>query len=240
MALCEPPDTVELDMDARRRVALLSRCPLFAGLTDADLQVLADAATVRHYRRGQIVFSEGDSGDSLLLVAEGRLKAYSMSPEGEEFLLHLVDAGESLGEVSVVDGRARSATVEAQTDSIVLRLPRTSVMSLAATSSALQQALLVALSSVVRRLTDAAADLVFLDLPRRVAKLVLDEYRAADSFVVDMALTQSEIASRVGASRQSVNAALRDFQRRGWILTSGHGRTLRILDVRALERFVDA
>jgi CRP-like cAMP-binding protein len=90
---------------------------------------------------------------------------------------------------------------------------------------------------VVRRVTGTAADLVFLDLPRRVAKLIVDEHRSSGSDVIDMPLTQSEIASRVGASRQSVNAALRDFQRRGWITSSGH--EIRIRDIRALSRFVD-
>lgn len=223
-------------MDERQRVAALAACRLFAGLATEDLQRLARVAAVRRYRRGQIVFSEGDSGDSLLVVTEGRLKAYSSSLEGNEFLLVVVRPGESVGELVVADGGDRSATVEALTDAAVLRLPRQDILALAATSPALTKALLTSLAAVVRRLTDAAADLVFLDLPRRVAKLVLDERVATGGETVDMPLTQAEIASRVGASRQSVNAALRDFQRRGWMQVEGH--KIRIRNVAALKNFV--
>ena len=224
-------------MDERQRLAMLAMCSLFAAVPEQELLGLAASATVRRYRRGQLLFCEGDVGDSLLIVAEGRFKAYSTSPDGEEFLLAVVNAGDSLGEVSIADGGTRSATVEAMTDAVTLRLPREAVLTVAARSPALTAAILRALASVVRRVTGTAADLVFLDLPRRVAKLIVDEHRSTGEAVIDMPLNQSEIAHRVGASRQSVNTALRDFQRRGWITTSGH--EIRIRDLGALSRFVD-
>ena len=224
-------------MDEGQRGALLATCSLFRDVPEQDLRHLATAATVRRYRRGQLLFYEGDVGDSLLLVAEGMFKAYSTSKDGEEFLLAVVHPGDSLGEVCLADGGTRSATVEAMTDAVTLRLPREAVLTAAAGSPALTLAILRALASVIRRLTGTAADLVFLDLPRRVAKLIVDEHQASGSEVIDMPLTQSEIANRVGASRQSVNVALRDFQRRGWITATGH--VIRIRDIRALSRFVD-
>jgi CRP-like cAMP-binding protein len=97
-------------------------------------------------------------------------------------------------------------------------------------------ALLKSLADVVRRLTGAAADLVFLDLPRRVAKLLVIEREAARSDVFETRLTQEEMAHRVGASRQSVNTALREFQRRGWIAVDGP--RIHIRDPRAVQRFI--
>lgn len=223
-------------MDEHQRTKLLSTCPFFAGLPAEDLQSLAGIATLRRYRHGQLLFCEGDDADSLLVVAEGRLKAYSTSADGDEFVLDVIEVGDSVGEVSLADGGARSATVEALSDAAVLRLPREAVLDLAANSPALTKGLLAAVASVVRRLTGAAADLVFLDLPRRVAKLVLEQGRTSDTAVIDMPLSQTEIARRVGASRQSVNAALRDFERRGWISSSG--RAIRIRNAAALSRFV--
>ena len=224
-------------MDERQRVAVLATCSLFKEVPEKELLALAATATVRRYRRGQLLFYEGDVGDSLLLVVEGMFKAFSTSPDGEEFLLAVVHPGDSLGEVSLADGGTRSATVEAMTDAVTLSLRREAVLAVAAGSPALTTAILRALASVVRRVTGTAADLVFLDLPRRVAKLIVDEHRSSGSDVIDMPLTQTEIASRVGASRQSVNAALRDFQRRGWITSSAH--EIRIRNIGALARFVD-
>jgi CRP/FNR family transcriptional regulator, cyclic AMP receptor protein len=113
----------------------------------------------------------------------------------------------------------------------VLRLPREDVLRVATGSPALVRALLGSLAEVVRRLTGAAADLVFLDIPRRVAKLLLTLPPDGGT-----ALTQAEMADRVGASRQSLNAALQDFQRRGWITVAR--REIGVRDRAALRRFV--
>lgn len=223
-------------MDENRRVRLLAACPLFAGVPEADLRRLAAAATVRRYRRGEHLFWEGDPGDALLVVIEGSLKAVSASPEGDELLLAVMEPHDSVGELAVADGGMRSASVSALTDASVLRLPREVVLAVAATSPALARAMFASLAAVVRRLTGAAADLVFLDIPRRVAKLLLSLGPGEAGGVIRTQLTQAEMADRVGASRQSVNAALHDFQRRGWITVGA--RELRLLDAAALRRYV--
>lgn len=225
-------------MNQTQRAAVLGTVPILAVLDGPALDEVASSTTARRYRRGQILFTEGDIGDSLLVVTQGQLKAYTSSPEGEELLLSVLGPGESMGEVCLADGGTRSATVEALTTAEVLRISRQAVMSVAATTPALTEALLSSLAAVVRRLTGSAADLVFLDLPRRVAKVVLDEHFATGLDTITLPLTQADIASSVGASRQSVNAALRDFQRRGWISTSG--RTIEILDRAELSRYVGA
>ena len=223
-------------MNAYQRARLLADCPLFAQLNAADIQQLATAAHARNYRRGQILFYQGDPGDSILLVAQGQLKVYSMTEDGEAFLLSVVGKGQSLGEVSLADGGPRSATVEALTDVSVIRVSREAVLDLAATSPALTHAMLACLSTVVRRLTGEAADLALLDLHHRLAKFLLSECPSGANPVFDLPLTQAEIASRVGSTRQGVNAALRDLQHRGWITRTGH--RVRIRDASALERFV--
>jgi CRP-like cAMP-binding protein len=214
---------------------VLATCRLFAGLPESDVRRLAGAATLRHYRRGQLLFYEGDAADSLLVVVEGSLKAISTSPQGEELLLAVVEPGESVGELTVADGGPRSATIAALTDVSVLRLPREAVLAVADQTPALTRALLASLAGTVRRLTGDAADLVFLDVPRRVAKLLLG-LPGSDGGLVQTRMTQTELAERVGASRQSLNAALQGFQRRGW-LTVG-AQEYRIRDAAALRRFV--
>ena len=218
-------------MDERRRAALLRRCRLFATLPEADIGLLAAVAGPRRYARHQVVFSEGDVADALLVVCEGGLKASSGSADGESYLLTVVGPGDTLGELTVADGGLRSATVSAVSDVLVLRLPRDDVLRVAAGSPALVRALLGSLAAVVRRLTGAAADLVFLDIPRRVAKLLLTLPTGSAN-----RLTQAEMADRVGASRQSLNLALRDFQRRGWITVAR--REIGVHDREALRGFV--
>jgi CRP/FNR family transcriptional regulator, cyclic AMP receptor protein len=223
-------------VDEQERSRVLAACPLFITVPEPDVRRLAAAATLRRYRRGQLVFCEGDPGDSLLVVVDGSLKAVSTSPDGDEFLLAVIGPHEAVGELTVADGGARSATISALTDSSLLRLPRDSVLAVAASSPALMTALLVSLAGVVRRLTGDAADLVFLDVPRRAAKFLLALSGHKGDDVVRTELTQAEMAERVGASRQSLNAALQGFQRRGWITLDG--REIRLRDVSALRKFV--
>jgi CRP/FNR family cyclic AMP-dependent transcriptional regulator len=223
-------------MDEQQRIRALAGCALLSELPEAALRRLAVMTSVRQFRKGQIVFAEGDSGDSLLVVLSGSLKAYSTSDQGDEFLLAVIGPGEVLGELALADGGTRSATVSALAATSVLRLPRDEVLAAAAAEPALMRSLLAALASMIRRLTGDAADLVFLDLPRRVGKLLLAQQRAAAPDSPVAALTQADMATRVGASRQSVNAALQEFQRRGWI--SIEAREISILDTSALSRFV--
>jgi CRP/FNR family transcriptional regulator, cyclic AMP receptor protein len=223
-------------VDDDRRVRVLGACRLFADSPEADLRSLSAAATVRHYRRGQLVVQEGDPGDALLVLAEGSLKAVSTSVHGEELLLAVVEPGETVGELAVADGGCRSATLVALSDCTLLRLPRGVVLAVAERSPVLARALMASLAGTIRRLTGSAADLVFLDAPRRIAKLLLTLATGAGHLVVRTGLTQSELAERVGASRQTLNAALQGFQRRGWI--SVHGQEVAIRDPDALRRFV--
>lgn len=223
-------------MDDDRRLRVLASCRLFSGTPEADLRQLSAAAGVRRYRRGQLVVQEGDPGDALLVVVEGSLKAVSTSGHGEELLLAVVEPGDTVGELAVADGGCRSATLVALTGCAVLRLPREEVLAAADRSPVLARALMASLAGTIRRLTGNAADLVFLDAPRRVAKLLLTLATGDGFLVVRTGLTQSELAERVGASRQTLNAALQGFQRRGWITVRGH--EVAIHDPEALRRFV--
>lgn len=221
-------------MDADARAEFLGGCPLLRGVPPADLLRLAEAAQLRRYRRGQLLFSEGDAGDSLLVVVSGSLKAFSPNAEGGELLLTVIERYQSVGELSVVDGGARSASVSALSDATVLRVPRETILAVAAHSTELSRALLDALASLIRRLTGSAADLAFLDIPRRVAKFVLTRVNGEGRPAAR--LTQADMAAAIGASRQSLNAALQDFQRRGWITVRPGEIELR--DAEALRRFV--
>lgn len=218
-------------------IAGLRATRLFSCVPDDDLLAVVEASRLRSFRRGQVVFSTGDPGDSYVAVLEGLVKVVVRSADGGELILTVVPAGGSLGELSVADGGDRSADAETVTDTTLLFVPREVVLDVCARLPAAGAVLLQSVAGSLRRLTEATSDLVFLDLPRRVAKAVLDHPRDADGLVV-WTLTQEQLAHRVGGTRQSVNAALRGFQRRGWIEL--RDRALLVKDPAALTRFASS
>ena len=205
---------------------VLRQTRLFGAVPDADLNSLAGASRTRAFRRGQIVCVMGEPGDTLIVVMSGRVKVIVRSADGAELTLVLVGPGGTLGEVSVADGGPRSADVETVEDSQLLFVPRALVQDVCAQVPAAGRALAQSVAETVRRLTEATSDLVFLDLPRRVAKVLLGQPRDSTG-VIRPQLTQEQLARQAAGTRQSVNAALRGFERRGWIAVQGRAVTLR-------------
>lgn len=215
-------------------VGILHQTELFGSVPAEELADLVAASRLRTFRRGQIVFTAGDPGDTLIVVISGQVKVVVRSADGAELTLTFVGPGGTLGELSVADGGPRSADMETVAEGQLLFVPREVVLAICARAPAAAQALTSAIAATLRRLTEAASDLVFLDLPRRVAKMLLSQPRGADG-VITLPLTQEEYARRLGSTRQSVNIALRGFERRGWIEMRDRSVAVKQLD--ALTRF---
>ena len=197
---------------APRDVArVLASASVFSSLDAPALDRLAAAATVRRYRRGEYLFHVGDPGDSLLVIADGLVKVTISSPDGVEVVLATMGRSESLGELAVLDGAPRSASVVAAEPTVVIVLGRRELLNTMSAHPAVMDAVLVSLGALVRRLTETTGDLVFLDLGGRLAKALLR--LAGDQQVIDLGLTQSDIAAMVGASRPAVNKALAGARR---------------------------
>jgi CRP/FNR family transcriptional regulator, cyclic AMP receptor protein len=209
--------------------ALLSSIPLFSGVPIDELRAAAATSRVRRYPRGQVVFTTGDPSDSLLVTITGRIKVVVRSADGGELMLAVVGPGELIGEIGVIDAGPRSADAETLEATEVLLMPGAAVLDLLGRHPAMSMRLLQAVTANLRRLTDATADLVFLDLPRRVAKVLLEHPRDARG-TVDLKMSQEQLAHRVAGTRQSVNQALRGFERRGWIQINGQAIVLRAPD----------
>lgn len=206
---------------------------LFAELDAGQLSDLARHAAVRRLSAGQVLFVQGDPSDHLVVIRRGRLRVLVSSDRGDELVLTVLGAGETLGGLSVIDGMHRSATVEALDASVVVLLPAAEVRSVLTASPTALLAVARELAGQVRRLTGNTADLVFLDLPRRVAKLILTN--AEDGPVADLGVNQTGVAAQLGTTRQSVNRALSGLARRRWIDVDGS--TITIRDRGALQRF---
>ena len=214
--------------------SILRTTTLLGSVPAEDLNALAAASRLRGYRRGQVVFTTSDPGDTVIVVVSGRVKVTVRSADGGELTLAVIPPGGLLGELGVVDGGPRSADAETLEDSELLLIPRDAMRDICARVPAAAQALTNSIAATLRRLTEATADLVFLDLPRRVAKILLNQPRGDDG-TIRHRMSQEELAHQVGSTRQSVNAALRGFERRGWI--EMHDRTVTVKQPAALGRF---
>jgi CRP-like cAMP-binding protein len=186
-----------------------------------------------------LVFAEGDEGEALFVILEGQVKVFVTSEDGLEMVLVTLGPSDSFGELSLIDGAPRSASAEALEPTRILGLGRRALLDLLPGDPRLAEALLRSLGSLVRRLTEQAADLVFLDLHGRVAKLLLaladrDGHPEGDKTVLDLHVTQTDLAGMVGGSRQSVNQILHAFERRGYLELQG--RTVVLNEVEPLRR----
>jgi CRP/FNR family cyclic AMP-dependent transcriptional regulator len=217
----------------------LARIPLFAGLDQSELASIARHAFVRRLGRGQVLFSQGEPSDYLFLVRSGRLRVFVASTHGEELVLSVSGPGSALGELSVLDREPRSATVEALETVELIAVPGDDARDLLETNPKALRAVAIALAAGMRRLSGTAADLVFLDLPRRLAKLLLAESVERPDGTVEsrLAMSQTGVAARLGVTRQSLNRALSALAQRSWITVDG--ATIRLDDVAALTRFAD-
>jgi len=211
----------------------LAGATILGVLEESERKYLASRGRHRKLDKGQILFTEGERSDSVLVLLSGRMKVMRYSRDGDPFIVNTVVPGDSIGEVGVFSKGPRSATVQAGENCVVLELPASVIIDLISKRPAACIVLLERVSAMVRRLTGVATDLVFLDLSQRVAKYLLED-RLDDSRSITDRLTQSEIAASIGASRQRVNACLREFERQGWI--SMESRRIQVVDPEDLAR----
>lgn len=211
--------------------SFLNKVPLFEGLEPPAQARLFQMMGQTTLRRGENLFQEGESGDRLFIVAEGKIKLSHQSPDGRENLLAVLGPGEILGELTLFDPGPRSTTATAVSPARLVFLNHNDIMVFIEDNPDLAKHMLKALAKRLRRTNEALADLVFSDVPGRVAKALLDlsdrfGIRTEDGIHVPHDLTQEELAQLVGASRETVNKSLAEFVSRGWIRLEGRAVTL--------------
>jgi CRP/FNR family transcriptional regulator len=200
----------------------LSEAPLFDSLSEEDSRALRAMVLVAKLNRGERLFAEGDKGDKLYIIISGKIKLTKAAPDGRENLLSVHGPGEMFGELSLFDPVPRTASATAVTDAELAALAHDDVRTWLSSRPEVAMHLLQALAQRLRRINEVKADLVFTDVPGRVAKALLDlaerfGVQNSDGIQVNHDLTQEELAQLVGASRETVNKALADFAARGWI-----------------------
>ena len=222
---------------------VLKKAPLFAALDDDDIASLRANTKDIHVKRGEVLFREGDSGDELFMVVRGKVKVGRTTDDGRESLLALLGPGDTFGEVGLFDPGPRAATVTAVTDGSMICIDNNHLRGWLDGRPKVAEALLRQVAKRLRIGAEAMADLVFLDVPGRVAKALLDlaarfgNAASGGGIYVAHDLTQEELAQLVGASRETVNKALADFVNRGWIRLEA--RAVIILDMERLRGRAD-
>src|SRR4051794_17187836 len=188
--------------------AQLARSPVFGALPAAMLDQLATTMHRRLYKRGQVIFHQDDPGASVHVIENGRIKVVLTTPEGEELLLRVLGEGELFGELALLDGRPRSATVVALEETVTHVLERVTFLEFLHDHPQAALDLCRALAELIRRLTEQVEDLAMLDVPRRLERKLLELAEAygqpgPQGTLIDVRLTQSELASMIGTSRAS-------------------------------------
>lgn len=213
----------------------ISQVPLFEGLDEAQQNSLRSKMGQTTLRRGEVLFEEGEPGNRLYIITEGKVKLGHTSMDGRENLLAVLGPGEIIGELTLFDPGPRSTTATAVSPVTLLHLDHADLNAILDTNPTMGKHMLRALARRLRRTNESLADLVFCDVPGRVAKALLDladrfGTPAEDGVHVPHDLTQEELAQLVGASRETVNKSLADFVSRGWIHLEGRAVTLLDLD----------
>jgi CRP-like cAMP-binding protein len=220
-------------------ILALHQVPFFSGLSDRELTPLATHCRRRQYHRNQAIVHQDDPGDSLYVVLSGRVRIVLPSVEGEDIVLVVFAPGDCFGELSLLDGKPRSATAVAQDACEMLTLGRSEFLEHVASHPAVALKVLQTLSARLRRTNILLADFAFMDLPARLVKRLLElacpSGKQVDPHVpVSVQITQAELASLVGSRRESVNKELHALAQRGFLIVE-RGRIV-IKDPEALGR----
>ena len=206
----------------------LSHIPIFQDVAFEALDQLARAIRRRSYHRAEVIFHQGDPGDALHIVRNGRVKVVLPAQTGDEAVLAILGPGDCFGELALIDGEPRSADVVAMEPVETLIIGRQDFRAFFRSNPETAERLLINMARIIRRMNEDIGDLAFLDLPGRLAKKLLE---LADlhgepmpdgrGIEISVPLTQEELAGMIGATRPSVNKVLGYYEDQGAIQRRG-------------------
>ncbi|MDP6125756.1 MAG: Crp/Fnr family transcriptional regulator [Candidatus Latescibacteria bacterium] len=216
----------------------LKQVPLFSGLNDQDLAALAQVTVSKRFPKENLIVLAEDEGNSLFVIVTGRVKVSITSEDGREVIFSLLSDGECFGEMSLLDGQPRSATVTAASDTDVLMLRRQDFLRLLEQVPQIGIKLLSVFTGRLRRADRKIESLALLDVPSRVVvtllRLAEDQGKLTDGgILVENRPTHQELANMVGTTRETVSRVLKRLEQQGFIETVG--RHLKLSELEALR-----
>ncbi len=221
---------------------LLKRVPFLAALSGEDLRWVAKRVRRRQYARGDIIFVKDDPGESMFIVEDGAVRIYVPGTQGADLTLAMMQPGEFFGDLSLLDGRPRSASAEAARKTVLLTLEREDLTELVLSRPKAALAILRVIAERLRETDQMASDLAFLDVSGRLARRLLDLAASngrewEDGVLINVTITQEELANMIGVTRESVNRNLGMFRRLG--LISREGRRIVVRDAAGLRGYCE-
>jgi CRP/FNR family transcriptional regulator, cyclic AMP receptor protein len=219
----------------------LGRSFIFKALDDRTKRELAAFAHTRRFKSGDIIFSMGAPGQSMMAIAEGTVRISMLAPTARDVVLTELTTGDVFGEIALLDGGERSAEARALTNCTLIVLDRRSLLEVLHRNPELATRLIELLCARLRRSDERMMEIAFLDLPSRMAKTLLrataGDRDGASRPLTKLSLSQAELANMIGSSRENVNRCLRKWQRGnlvdlkdGWLI---------ILDRNGLEALAE-
>ena len=220
--------------------ALIRRVPLFSELSPDELERISRVAVPRSFPKGVRVFHEGDQSDACYIVRSGDLRVTREHPDGRAIALATLGPGDIFGELAMLDGEARSASVEALSDCELLALPASDVRALLASNAEITVKLVIALTRRVRESNERISRQSFQTVPSRVAgvlsQLIAEEGASEGRDGITIRMTQADLAQLAGTSRESVSRFLAVLDRAG-VVRVGRGRVT-VLEPRRLRGYI--
>jgi CRP/FNR family cyclic AMP-dependent transcriptional regulator len=211
-----------IDQTQSATLALLANISLFSSLNEQELDKIQRHAVTRSYPKNSVIMNEGAPARSLYVIIKGRVKIFLTDDEGKEVIINCQGVGEYFGELALIDGAERSTQVMTMEPSTFVEISKSSFHDLLAAYPNIALSLIQDLTKRVRVLTDNVRSLALMDVYGRVAKILLSMATDHDGklFIEDK-LTQQDIASRIGASREMVSRILKDLTAGGYITMEG-------------------
>ena len=213
---------------------IISAIPLFNGLPDDQLKAIRQIAVEKQYSKGQTIFSEGDETTGFFVVVDGRIKIYKVSSEGKEQILHIFEAGQSFGEVTVFTGQQLPANAQALAKSRLLLFPRAAFVGLVKANSSLALNLLAIMSKKLRQFAAQIENLSLKEIPARLASYLIylaEEQGSEDA--VTLNVSKGQLASLLGTIPETLSRIFAKLSGQGLIRVEGPKITL--LDLQGIE-----
>jgi len=221
-----------------RIMTFLQQVPLFRAFRQDDLQRISEVLRVQSIKKGDTLFRKGDQGTALYLILSGKIKISIISRLGDEVILSVLSKGEFFGDMALLDGMPRSADAVAAEDSRLYVLYQEDFICILMKSSTAIKSLFSTLSVRLRKTDKFVEETCFLNvsarLSRRLSEMAEQRMNAGEEGEIRIEITQSELASMVGATRESVNKELRNMREKGIVKTAG--RSVVVCDLERLKR----
>ncbi|MDD2924883.1 Crp/Fnr family transcriptional regulator [Rhodoferax sp.] len=204
---------------------LLRRVPIFSAVTPAQMALLAGAVTKQRVKRGELIVEQGKKSEALYIILSGRARVIMTDRRFREVIVDTLEPGDYVGEISLIDGKAHSANVQAEIQTDLLVLGHEEFLRCLSNNQAIANSVIKGLVRRLRKADEKISSLALMDVYGRVAKVLVESAQPAGErqLVIREKITRQDIAKMVGASREMVSRVMRDFEDRGFIKTQDDG-----------------